>query len=84
MINLSEPVNIFLLMIILTEPVSCPKGGELMSSGYCYILASTSASWTDANNNCMNNFGGWLANITDTDTKNKVTSLLTTGGVRLV
>lgn len=84
MMNLSETVSTFKRMIIVTEPVSCPKGGELMSSGYCYILASTSSSWTDANNYCMNNFGGWLANVTDTDTNNKVTSLLTTGGVRLV
>ncbi|XP_053381250.1 uncharacterized protein LOC123562128 [Mercenaria mercenaria] len=71
--------------VCMSDPVSCPYGGDLLSNNYCYVLASTESvspkNWQDANSYCWSQFGGWLTNVTDATIQAKVTSLLTTSSV---
>ncbi|XP_060598141.1 polycystin-1-like isoform X3 [Ruditapes philippinarum] len=71
--------------VCMSDPVDCPKGGDLLSNDYCYVLASTESvsakNWNAANQYCASYFGGWLTNVTDAAVQSKVTSLLTSHSV---
>lgn len=67
-----------------SDTTSCPYGGKYMSDKYCYLLVTSSETWSKSNSYCGSQFGGWLANITDVDTLDMITDLLTSSSTRYV
>ena len=61
------------------DPGYCPYGGVDAGNGYCYKLSTTTKNWQDARDDCINSYGGRLANLKDRNIHGNVSSLLTGG-----